>query len=222
MTLLDSIRKNILYFLVSLPLSTSLYEMFMMFATGSRSWIMLFIGQIIIVPILALLMQLVAMLTRRLGPGGNSIFWFLGPTILMIGLLTGFKDTLLKPNTNPSLDFKSSSDISTWAQWGVASLVIVILLLLIIAPFIYYLSVDKLDVISAAFNTINPNSYWSNFKRSLQTIYNSLKDNEPLESNDICSAFPGIEVGEGITRIPSFYFAHIVFVCSYLFYNIIK
>ena len=52
MNLISKLRKNLLYFFLTLPLILIGYELLMTLATGNRGWTFLLLGQITIVPFL--------------------------------------------------------------------------------------------------------------------------------------------------------------------------
>lgn len=52
MSLIQGIRKNLLYFSITIPLVLIGYEFLMFSTTANRGWLFLFIGQVLIVPII--------------------------------------------------------------------------------------------------------------------------------------------------------------------------
>ena len=59
MELLTKIKRYIMFFIISLPLVLVSYEAFMAMAVGTKSWAYLFIGQLLIVPIAAIIIALI-------------------------------------------------------------------------------------------------------------------------------------------------------------------
>lgn len=57
MSLIQGIRKNLLYFSITVPLVLIGYEFLMFTTTSNRGWFFLFIGQILLVPILYLILS---------------------------------------------------------------------------------------------------------------------------------------------------------------------
>lgn len=57
MSFIQSIRKNLLYFSITIPLALIGYEFLMFTTTANRGWFFLFTGQILIVPVLYLFLS---------------------------------------------------------------------------------------------------------------------------------------------------------------------
>ena len=51
MSFIQTIRKNLLYFSITIPLVLIGYEFLMFTTTANRGWFFLFIGQVLIVPV---------------------------------------------------------------------------------------------------------------------------------------------------------------------------
>lgn len=58
MSLIQGIRTNLLYFSVSLPLVLIGYEFLMFSTTANRGWMFLFVGQILVVPVIFVILAL--------------------------------------------------------------------------------------------------------------------------------------------------------------------
>jgi len=225
MSYIDSIRKNILYFLVSLPLSITLYEMFMMISTGSRSWIMLFAGQVVVVPFLAFIMQfihaaLLSIFGNDWGPTFATIFW-LAICTLAIDLVRGYKvfdygtPDIWKSTGGlnqgvPNLLNGATDGAKALVGFGILFLIVLLIVLPVAGTLyrIYYYNRSLWDSIRSSFS-------WANIFNSFASIWNALTNNGQIEDSDICSVIPG--TGQIVSRLPSFYIAHITFICSYLF-----
>lgn len=52
MSLIQGIRKNLLYFSITFPLVLIGYEFLMYTTTSNRGWLFLFLGQVLLVPII--------------------------------------------------------------------------------------------------------------------------------------------------------------------------
>ena len=57
MSLIQSIRKNLLYFSITIPLVLIGYVFLMFITTSNRGWFFLFIGQILLVPIIYVILS---------------------------------------------------------------------------------------------------------------------------------------------------------------------
>lgn len=89
-----------MFFLISLPLVLVSYEGFMAMAVGTKSWAYLFIGQILIVPIAAIIIALAFDLLNAIpfigeGPGRLlMLIIFLTVAMLPIIILSSYYGTI--------------------------------------------------------------------------------------------------------------------------------
>jgi len=58
MSFIQSIRKNLLYFSITIPLVLIGYEFLMFTTTANRGWFFLFVGQILAVPVVYVILSL--------------------------------------------------------------------------------------------------------------------------------------------------------------------
>jgi len=220
MSLLSGIRKNILYFLVSLPLSITLYELFMMLSTGNRSWLMLSAGQIFAVPVLALTIEWLHTFLSGFHPLAATITW-ISVSILSIGLASANK---IFESGTPEAWKVSNTSFSTFistppkfldGSGSTNALAIVGVLSLIILPPTLYLFNQVYSGKKDFFSALRYSFAWANFENFFKDLYNTLNDNDRITGSDVCSVIPGTD--QTVSKIPSFYFAHITFICAYLF-----
>ena len=88
MNLIETIRKNLLYFILSMPIVIILYELFMMMAIGNRGWSMLLIGQITLVPLLVTLLAYIfsAVIESNIIILITVVFLILAPVAIYYGI----------------------------------------------------------------------------------------------------------------------------------------
>ena len=216
MSLLSGIRKNILYFLVSLPLSITLYELFMMLSTGNRSWLMLSAGQIVAVPVLALSMEWVHKILSNINPLLSTLLWIC-LSVILFALAIAHKvfdsgtPEVWKGNNPPS----SSPPLFPEGSEATRTLAIIGIILLIITPPLVYILYRVFTGKESFLSSLQSSFAWANYENFFKDLYNTLNDNDPITDSDICSVIPG--TGQIVSKLPSFYFAHITFLCAYLF-----
>jgi hypothetical protein len=76
MNIINLLRKNFIYFFVSLPFVIILYELFMMFAVNNKAYIVLTLAQLLIVPALFIVLSFIH----------NNFLNNFGGVILLFGL----------------------------------------------------------------------------------------------------------------------------------------
>ena len=91
MNIINILRKNIIYFFVSLPLVIILYEFFMMFGINNRGYLVLTLGQLLLVPIAFIILSSIH--DKMLNNFGGAILLF-GLSLLTIVLLSIYGNNL--------------------------------------------------------------------------------------------------------------------------------
>ena len=87
MNIIDILRTNILYFLITLPYTIVLYEFFMSIPFTNMAYIILLFGQVLVVPILYYIIRLFNIYVVMIFPKFVQIIIFLTLIILLIFLL---------------------------------------------------------------------------------------------------------------------------------------
>jgi hypothetical protein len=227
MNIISKIKKNILYFFLALPLILIGYETFMTLALGSRTWSFLLVGQIAIVPLVATLFYYIYNVFGEQSYGMSLLFFVIScfslfilayltvnPSSLNLNISSAGIPSLQIPSIElPSIKAPTKEEIdSGFIIFGKVAIPIIVVLsvALLVFPeqFVGLFNGTSRTITTTIINAL---------KFPFTTFLNMFNNNEPIQSNDNCSIFPGIS--DITSKVPSFYLAHIAFFVGYVFTN---
>jgi len=223
MTIIQKLRKNILYLFIALPFILLGYESFMALSIGSRSWSILFVGQLMIVPLLATALSVIFNdVLKDYGWYRNLItiiYMILSiiPLLIYVGYsVEEYKAThggALPPAANLTSNLPGG-----WVGWGIFSLLAIPALIVAL----YYTITNPNKILdiqshSSGFFKHPVQSIIDIFKFPVDSLLEFFKNNQAIEASDVCGVIPGTK--SVISRVPSLYLAHIAFFVGYLITN---
>lgn len=85
MSLIQGIRKNLLYFSITIPLILIGYEFLMFTTTANRGWFFLFTGQILLVPIIYIALSF-CFSRLFVGSAGSNVIGVVLLTLFCLGV----------------------------------------------------------------------------------------------------------------------------------------
>ena len=85
MSLIQGVRKNLLYFSVTIPLVLIGYEFLMYSTTANRGWLFILMGQVVLVPLIYFILSLCFSRIFN-GTQGNTIFGLVLLILFSFGL----------------------------------------------------------------------------------------------------------------------------------------
>lgn len=200
MSFINKIRKNILYAFIALPLLLISYEGFMSVAIGSTGWLTLFLGQIIAVPLVAAAISVYNFTYTSI----VGFIFVLVVSLVPIGIWGWYYGSYARVPSMPTLQLTTTVDNQTtftgFAIFGILALFLI--------PLAYYSGVKyPINII----------------KRSITFPWDIIKsfftNNQQIPSSDICNIIPGSITP--VTRIPSYYLAHVAYFIGYIVTNAI-
>jgi len=226
MNFILKIKKNILYFLLALPLILIGYETFMSLALGSRTWSFLLVGQIAIVPLAATIFYFIYNVFGGQSFGMSLLYFVMScalvailgyivanPTSLNVSANAGLPSFKIPSIEIPSIQGPTKEQIdSGFAIFGKVAIPVIVVLsvALLVFPeqFVGLFTGVTRTTITTIVNAL---------KFPFTTFSNMFNNNEPIFGNDNCSIFPGMS--DSVSKVPSFYLAHVAFFVGYLFTN---
>ena len=220
MNIIQKLRKNLLYLFVALPFILIGYESFMAISIGSRSWSILFVGQIIIVPLLATILSVI--FNDILKDYGwyryliTVIYIIL--SIIPVIVLIGYYGEDYKRIHGKELPINPANLPGGWIGFGIFSLLAIPALSIAL----FYAITNPEKILNAQHN------FSAFFKNPLKTIIEVIKfpldavldffkNNEALTVSDVCGILPGTH--SSVSKVPSLYISHIAFFVGYLLTN---